>query len=289
MVFFVAALCVGGASATTASNSQTFIDAAYDNPGDSPDVTSVTVSNDDDGVVEFRLQIRNRTEIREGDFLAVNLDTDQSAATGCDVGGGMGVDWAIAYVGHSEPAPDFYSLLRYPNCSTADPNVPETTLAASFASASTTLVIRANRAEIAGASAFRFFVHSTVAPVGPETSDLAGELAPWIYQVIITPPTDRMPPTVKALPGIAVRGKVATLRYSVFDESGQAREEVTVQRGRRVLATRKTVLGSRGATAIRTATWRVPKRAAGPLRFCVQAWDAAGNRSASSCARLTLR
>ncbi|MBA2643577.1 MAG: hypothetical protein H0U82_11730, partial [Actinobacteria bacterium] len=43
------------------ANSQTFVDFAGDNRGGSPDITTVQVSNDDAGILEFRITVPNRT------------------------------------------------------------------------------------------------------------------------------------------------------------------------------------------------------------------------------------
>ena len=86
-----------------------------------------------------------------------------------------------------------------------------------------------------------------------------------------------------------MHGGIAKLRYTVFDESTRTREEITVLRGRRLIATKRIRLGSRKVTSIYSQSWRVPASVSGKLRFCVRAWDAAGNPSAKSCAPLAIR
>jgi hypothetical protein len=155
--------------------------------------------------------------------------------------------------------------------------------------------LRLHKADIGDPPGFRFEVLSTVDPISPETSDTGGELAPWIYEILVTPvpptppPRDRTPPRVKALASTGVHGSTAKLRYTVFDESKRTREDITVLRGRRLVATKRTKLGSRKITSIYSQTWRVPANVSGKLRFCVRAWDAAGNASAKSCAPLAIR
>jgi hypothetical protein len=285
----LAALGADGAGAASTANAQSFIDPAFDERGGSPDIVSLAVSNDDDGMLEFRLFLRNRTELTDPDFITVNLDTDRSDSTGCNVGNGVGLDWVLAVRGRTMPTPDGVLLIRRSSCDAADPNVPQDSFVGRFDNATSTLVLQIDRAEIGNASEFEILVIASVDPPSPETWDLGGDLARWIYQVVVSPPRDEVAPIVKALPSSGRRGRVAKVRYAVFDESGRAREEITIRRGRRVLATRRTVLGARGAATIRVATWRVPKNVGGPLRFCVRAWDEAGNGSAPSCARLTLR
>ncbi|MBA2642501.1 MAG: hypothetical protein H0U82_06195, partial [Actinobacteria bacterium] len=228
-------------------------------------------------------------DLTDSDFISLNLDTDQRDATGCNVGAGIGVDWAMTFAGRTEPASDFFTLLRHERCDGGNPNLPQDSLVASFDRATSTLVLRIDRAQTGNTSAFRFFVTANVVPIGPDTVDFAGDRTPWIFQVVVPPPGDRAAPRAKAIPSSGVHGNVAKLRYTVFDESGRTREEVTIYRGRRALAKMRTTLGTRNVTKIYVQTWRVPKNIVGMLKFCVRAWDGAGNRSARSCARLTIR
>jgi hypothetical protein len=274
---------------TPTANSQTFKDAAGDNQGNSPDLTTVQVSNDDAGNLEFRIAFPNRSDFTDPDFVTVNVDADQSSLTGCDIGGGFGVDWALAFRGHTAPQPDSYNLGNFSTACKIDPATPQGSYAGTFDPTTMTLILRLNRSDIGNPSAFRFLVIANIGAVGPETWDLGGELSPWIYQILVSPPRDQTPPRVKGLASMGVHGGTAKLRYTVFDESGKTREEIKIRRGGRVLATKRVRLGPRSLTRIYAATWRVPPDLLGTLKFCVRAWDAAGNRSAPSCARLTIR
>jgi hypothetical protein len=69
----IAALCLAGLSA--ASGSETFTDPAGDS-GVAPDITSVSVSNDDKGLLTFRVMIANRTALSPDDLIAVLIATD---------------------------------------------------------------------------------------------------------------------------------------------------------------------------------------------------------------------
>jgi hypothetical protein len=282
----VANLSVATAAVTgAAANSQTFLDPAGDNKGGSPDVTTVQVSNDDAGVVEFRLTIPNRTDLGDLDFINVHLDTDQSAATGCDVEGGVGLDWTLSFHGHTAPAPDFFTLYHFTGCKATEA-AQQASFVGEFDGVTSTLTLRVNRAEIERPKAFRLIVLASLGPAGPDSWDFAGDTTPWVYRIVVG---DSNPPQIKALPSSGARGGTARLRYTVFDESGRTKEELTVFRGSRALAVKRTRLGARNGTRLYVQTWRVPSSVSGPLKFCVRAWDAAGNRSARSCARLTIR
>jgi subtilisin family serine protease len=95
-------------------------------------------------------------------------------------------------------------------------------------------------------------------------------------------------PSVRALAARGRRGSLIRLRFTVSDDTGEARETVKVYKGASVLKT--LALGfARAATATpRVATWRAA-RSGKPNRFCVQAWDRGGHASARSCAALRVR
>ena len=94
-------------------------------------------------------------------------------------------------------------------------------------------------------------------------------------------------PTVGALASRGKRGRTAKLRYRLQDNSGRSRVQLEVLAGaRRLAATTRPAARANGAVA--SAPWRAPQTAPAHLRFCARATDAAGNRSATSCAPLTL-
>ena len=241
-----------------AANSQTFSDQTGDSRGGSPDITTIRVTNDDAGLLEFQLALPNRTELNEPDFVTVNLDTDQSAATGCDIGGGFGIDWVLAFRGHTAPVDDGWALIRYNGCTT-DPAAPQGSYSGSFEGSTATLTLRVPRTDLGDVARFRFLVIASVEPPSPDTWDLAGELDPWIYEIRISPPSkprDVDAPRVKALRSTGASGGTAKLRYSVFDESGKARRRsgscaaapLSRQRASRsVREVRRRSMGVRGA------------------------------------------
>lgn len=99
---------------------------------------------------------------------------------------------------------------------------------------------------------------------------------------------DRIPPKVQALPSSGAPGTKIELRFTSSDDSGQTREQVTVYRGDTPIAQVKTKLSDSAEGKIYGVGWDAPASITGPLRFCVQAWDAADNASAVSCAAITL-
>ncbi len=277
---------------TVTANVQNYVDATGDNPGGSPDITTVRVSNDDLGNVEFRTVFPNRTDLVNTDFISVYLDIDRSPATGCDIGAQFGVDWVLNVRGRTAPEPDLYWLSHFTGCQTDPPgSTPQGSYTPTFGSPSSTLIQRLHRSDVGSPVGFRFAIIAQVDPISASIWDLGGEVTEWTYAIDIDPhpPVDRTPPKVKALASTGTPGRVAKLRYSVFDESGKAREVVQVVRAGKVIATKRMRLGRRSATRIYSTPWRVPRSTSGRLKFCVRAWDAAGNRSKRSCAALRVR
>jgi hypothetical protein len=111
----------------------------------------------------------------------------------------------------------------------------------------------------------------------------------------VRPPTavDTVRPSVRALVSTGIRGAAVKLRYRVSDNSRATRELVTVYRGKssrvKRIATRFGLTGAAGKVYF--VRWKSPRSRVrqGLWRFCVQAFDRAGNRSKVSCARIKLR
>jgi subtilisin family serine protease len=102
-----------------------------------------------------------------------------------------------------------------------------------------------------------------------------------------TPP-DVVKPTGNALASTGNRGKIVKLLFSAADDSGKVDVVDQVKRNGRVVATmRKSV----SATSPKQfwVTWKAPPKPNGSYQHCVVAADAAGNKSAESCARVKLR
>ncbi len=92
-------------------------------------------------------------------------------------------------------------------------------------------------------------------------------------------------PLVTAHPAFAQRGKRATLRFDVFDDSGRSKAVVRVYEDRRLLATLASPMQFAIATRKVGVPWQVPaKLASRRLRYCVVAVDPSGNRSVLTCA-----
>jgi hypothetical protein len=92
-------------------------------------------------------------------------------------------------------------------------------------------------------------------------------------------------PLVTPYRASARRGKRATLRFDLFDDSGRAGAVVRVYEGAWLVATLATRMQFQIGTRHADVTWQVPKRLRSrQLRFCVVASDPSRNRSAPACA-----
>jgi hypothetical protein len=82
-------------SARARANSQTFNDSIGEDPS-APDVTTVVVSNDDSGMITFKINISNKPALTSDMLFLLYLDTDQLPTTGDTQS--LGADYLIALV-----------------------------------------------------------------------------------------------------------------------------------------------------------------------------------------------
>jgi hypothetical protein len=94
-------------------------------------------------------------------------------------------------------------------------------------------------------------------------------------------------PSAKALSRSARRGALLRLPYRASDDVELRRANVQIFSGSRLLASTTRSIGSASYSGY--VTWRAPKRRRAALRWCVRAWDSAGQPSLVSCARLRIR
>ncbi|HEX3805851.1 MAG TPA: hypothetical protein VHV52_03630, partial [Gaiellaceae bacterium] len=104
-----------------------------------------------------------------------------------------------------------------------------------------------------------------------------------------TKKTDKTPPTAHAVASIAHRGRVADLRFKIYDNSGEAKAIATVKRNGKAIGKASTGFGPVAYGSVYYVGWMVPKKpAAGKYTFCVVAYDHANHHSSTSCAALAV-
>jgi hypothetical protein len=137
------AVALGSPSRAT-TNSKTYADARGEDPA-GPDITSIAVSNDDTGLIDFKIAIANRPALTPDMLVLLFLDTDRSTKTGDNQAGGA--DYVI------QLAPDGVALFKWNGSDYVTPPSEES-LASSYAPTGPTLRIRAS--EIGGTKSLDF-------------------------------------------------------------------------------------------------------------------------------------
>ena len=169
-----------------ASNSSPYSDEAADAPAAAPDLTAVHVSNDNAGIVVFRISIPNRTALVSTDLVSVLVDADGKTGTGC-ARGTFGAEYALDVLAGR------YVFGRCVQGSWDFSRRPAS-FSGSFASA--TLTLKANRRDLGGANRFDFRIGAAAATGANPAYDFAPDIGTraWSYQVIAPPQAAMKPP-----------------------------------------------------------------------------------------------
>jgi hypothetical protein len=253
------------APAAIAANSTTYTDSSGENPN-APDITTLTVSNTDAGMLSFRVNVPNRPTFAQDMLVVLFVDADNNTSTGDPDPLGPGVDYVVEIFGGEA------ALFRWDGTNftrrAGDP--PATSLIFSYQGGMT---INISAAELGNTRALKFsvIVFSGIT-IDPTTNDLdftnsVGDIAPaagaglYQYQVVIARPT-LVVRRVSA--GKPTAGKPFSLRM----RTARSDTGATVQNGRvtcvgrvgnaRVRATVQRVVGG-----FATCTWNLPPNSKG--------------------------
>ncbi|MBA3376573.1 MAG: hypothetical protein H0U00_12325 [Actinobacteria bacterium] len=257
----------GGAasSAFVAANSQNYQDSTGEDAL-APDITTLVVSNDDAGIISFRVNVPNRPTLGQDMLFEVWVDADNNPATGLpDVGG---ADYVIQLVRGE------VSLYKWDGTDYTrrfgDPSA--VTLNFSYQAG---LTVRISAAELGNTKAFKFFVVAISGlVVDPITGDLDGanskaDVAPgggvglFPYAVNIAKPT-LVVRGLTTTPAAPKAGKTFTMRMTAARSDTGA----VLQNGR------VTCVGRAGTARLRVqlarvqggavvCTWLIPANAKG--------------------------
>jgi hypothetical protein len=250
-------------SSVITANSQTYQDSTGEN-AQAPDITTLVVSNNDAGVISFRINVPNRPALGQDMLIALEVDTDNNAATGSP----DGTDYAI------ELTRGEIALFRWDGANftrrVGDP--PATSLVFSYQGGVT---ITINSAELGNARRMRFnaIVVSGVA-VDPTTGALdftnaqvdfapAAEAGLYPYEVTIARPT-LVVRGIKATPAAPRAGRTFSLRLTAARSDTNA----VIQNGRvacvgRVGTSRLRAQLARVQGGAAVCTWQIPAKAKG--------------------------
>lgn len=261
------ALSAPAAPTAVAANSTSYQDSSGENPA-APDITTLTVSNTDAGMLSFRVSIPNRPALTQDMLIGITIDSDNNAATGDPDPLAPGTDYAIEVFGGEA------ALFRWDGTTftrrAGDP--PATSLIFTYQGG---ITVNISAAELGNTRALRFnvLVFSGIA-IDPATGDLdfdaaVADVAPQLgaglyqYEVKITPPT-LVVRSLKGAPRNPTAGRTFTLRLVAARSDTGA----VVQNGR------VTCVGRIGSARLRaqiqrvqggaaTCTWNIPPKAKG--------------------------
>lgn len=173
----LALIAAGGASGhvdRSSANSTSFADPVGDS-GAKPDISGVTVTNDDAGKLTFSVAFANRPALLPNDFVEVFVDADNAAWTGDD-----GFEYILLYSLDASPATSelqHWDGTQYVTVTTA-------TVTGSYAAG--TLTLSLSFRALADTAKLRFFVYSDSSANEEDTDfDDAPHEGVFSYQVKI--------------------------------------------------------------------------------------------------------
>ncbi len=250
-----------------AANSTNYQDSSGENPA-APDITTLTTSNTDAGMLSFRVNVPNRPSFGQDMLVVLFVDADNNPATGDPDPLGQGVDYVVEIFGGEA------ALFRWDGTNftrrAGDP--PATSLIFSYQGG---ITINISAAELGNTKALKFnvLVFSGIT-IDPTTGDLdftnaVGDIAPaagaglYQYEVKITPPT-LVVRSLKPTPKNPIAGRPFTLKLVAARSDTNA----VVQNGR------VTCVGRIGNARLRarvqqvqggaaTCTWNLPPTSKG--------------------------
>jgi hypothetical protein len=256
-----------GALSAPSANSTSYQDSTGETAG-APDITTLTASNTDAGMLSFKVNVPNRPTFGQDMLIGLFVDSDNNASTGDSDPLTPGTDYAIEiFAGDA-------SLFRWDGTGftrrAGDP--PATTLIFSYQGGVT---VNISTAELGNTRALKFsvIVFSGIA-IDPATSDLdftnaVADIAPaagaglYSYEVKVTPPT-LVVKGLKPTPKSPKAGQPFTLRLvAARSDTGAA-----VQNGRvtcigRVGNARLKAQVQRVQGGAAVCTWNMPPTAKG--------------------------
>ena len=258
-----------GSHTQSAANSVTFRDSSGEDPA-GPDITTVTVSNNDGGMIRFQIAIPNRPTLGADMLVDILVDADNNTGTGLP---GIGLDYAIQLDALAPPAET--NLYRWDgNDFTRRPGDPAaTTLIFSYSNGVATIEISAR--ELGNTKRFRFVSSAlTGIVVNPDTGEpdftnAHSDAAPdaghglWAYEVktaplrLVAKTISRTPTNPKAAKPLTVRLVATRSDTGAVLASGTVTCTATVA-GKRLKARTNRVV-NRAAQCV----WLIPSNAKG--------------------------
>jgi hypothetical protein len=253
------------APALVAANSQTYQDSTGEDPA-APDITTIVVSNDDTGMVSFRVNVPNRPQLGQDMVFDVFVDTDNNPQTGSPEF--AGVDYVIELI-RGEIA-----LFRWDGTNFTrrfgDPSAVTLTFAYQAG-----ITMRISAAELGNTTRFNFFtVAESGVVVDPITGDLdftnaktdvapGGGVGLFNYTVNVAKPT-LVVRRLAATPAVPRAGQSFTLRMTAArSDTGAVLQNGRVTCVARVGNARLRAQLARVQGGAVVCTWLIPAKATG--------------------------
>jgi hypothetical protein len=181
-------------SAGSAAGSVTYADPTGDGRG-APDIQRVSVSNDDNGRISFRITV-DALAIPSDTRIFVFLDTDRNDATGDpDV---LGADYVIA----DDESDHTFDIARWSATEWVDTPYESVDVHAD----ATGVSIAIDRSELGNTGGFDFWVRSRVGDGETQTFEDAPDADVWRYDLQLAPPPPPPPPPRPKLKRIMIAG-----------------------------------------------------------------------------------
>ena len=249
-----------GSSARADANSSTYPDSIGEDP-QAPDITSTTISNDDNANITFKIAISNRPALTDDMVILVFLDTDQNTATGDPQS--FGADYALQLVTGSV---DLFHWSGSDYTSTPAPSL-------TYQYDSTGATININGTDLGKAKGFNFVVIAlsgfTVDPSGnPDSTNAHSDVSPdpghgtFTYQVLVKVSLSLVGFTTSPKPPKA--GKPFSVGLAANESDTQsAVQQGTITCVARIAGKRVPLRTSRIVNGIAVCVWNVPKTAKG--------------------------
>jgi hypothetical protein len=248
-----------GGAARHAANSQTFPDSLGEDPA-SADITTVAVSNDDAGLITFKINISNRPALTSDMSVALFLDTDRNASTGDQQS--FGAEYLI------ELDPGVVSLFKW-NGSTYPAAPSQSTLIFSYDSTGATIKI--NATDLGGTKGFNFVALTVTglatAPNGDaDITNAHFDFAPdrghgtFAYQVLTTLRLSVVS-FVKTPASPRAGGVFSELLAANENDTGGPVTQGTVTCNATIAGKHLVTLKSGFANGVATCSWKIPKTA----------------------------
>ena len=254
----LASLAVGA----FAANSQSYPDSLGENPP-APDITSVDVSNDDTGLITWKINISNRPALTQDMLIELYFNTDGSTSTGDP--NAFGTDYLIQLTSGQvnlfkwNGSPDYTSA---PSQSTL-----------TFAYDATGATIKVNASDLGATKAVSFIVDAlsgiTIASNGSaDFTNAHGDVAPdpghgtFAYQVlaVLKLSVVSFVTTPKVL---HAGGKLSASLAANENDTGGPVTGGTVACVATVAGKRLTATAHAVANGVATCTWKVPAKSKG--------------------------